>query len=68
MGFGGQDSIDSGASAGVKGKEFLEKTVVLTWKKQSENSNNYFLFFCRMFQKQFEKKKIHKLKWVYIYI
>lgn len=27
MGFGGRDSIDSGATVGVKGKEFLEKTL-----------------------------------------
>lgn len=39
-----QDWIDSGAPEELKGKEFLEKTLVLTLKKQNENSNNYCLF------------------------
>lgn len=44
MNFREQDWIDSGAPEELKGKEFLEKTLVLTLKKQNENSNNYCLF------------------------
>lgn len=68
MGFGGQDSIDSRAPVEMKGKEFLEKTLVLTWKKQNENSNNYFLFSGIYFKNSLRGKKVHKENWVYTYI